>query len=132
LWNMNKVSILAILAAILANLACVMSAAQFPTPTPQAAPTLSPSPQPSATPTATPRATEAAADTVVVVRQPIVNVRSAAGGDPTGEYVYAGEKLTVLDTVMLDSGDEWVRIAEPAGWIFAGCLEGSERGCVAE
>jgi hypothetical protein len=126
-----RVSILAILAAILASSACVLSAAQVPTVTPTVSPR--PTPTPSAVPTDTPRATEAAAvNDTAIVRQVSVNVRSEPGGVATGEYVYQGQELTVLDTVMLENGDEWVQIAEPAGWIFSGCLEGSERGCVAE
>jgi hypothetical protein len=123
-----KVPILAILAAILANLACVMSAAQFPTATPPVSPSPSPVPTASAVP---PTATEEAARNIAVVRQVSVNVRDAAGGNPTGEYVYQGQELTVLEVVTLENGDEWVRIADPAGWVFAGCLEGSEKGCIA-
>lgn len=62
-----------------------------------------------------------------IVRQPIVNVRDAAGGTPTGKYIYAGQSVTILER----DGD-WIRIAEPPGWVFAGCLEGSERKCIAK
>lgn len=90
-------------------------------------PTLPPtaSPVPSAT-AATVSQTEIV-QTVAIVRQVSVNVRDAAGGDPTGEYVYAGDEVTVLEV----DGD-WVRIAEPSGWIWIGCLEDmSEKGCEA-
>jgi hypothetical protein len=122
---MNKVSILAILAAILANLACIMSAAQIPTATPP--PSASPSPVPTAT--STPRATEAAADTVAIVRQYSVyvhaepNVESVEVG-----WVNADDVVTVLECQ--EPGD-WCRIEEPAGWVYRGCLAGFEegRGC---
>jgi hypothetical protein len=105
-----------------------MSALQT-TVTPTAAPTSSP-PVPTAS-VVPPTATEEGARNIAVVRQVSVNVRDAAGGNPTGEYVYQGQELTVLEVVTLENGDEWVRIADPAGWVFAGCLEGSEKGCVA-
>jgi hypothetical protein len=107
------------------QLACLMSAAQIPTPTvPPPSATL---PPPAATGTPSAVATVEDVDTAIV-RQVSVNVRDAAGGDPTGEYVYAGDRLTVLEI----DGD-WVRIEQPAGWIFIGCLEGlSEKGCIAE
>jgi hypothetical protein len=121
----------ALIVLALSALACgqyVGTPTPVPTPTPPR-----PTPTPSAVPTDTPRATEAAAvNDTAIVRQVSVNVRSEPGGVATGEYVYQGQELTVLDTVMLENGDEWVQIAEPAGWIFSGCLEGSERGCVAE
>ena len=65
-------------------------------------------------------------------RKLLVVVRLNLDGDPTGEYVYAGDRVTVLATATDAEGGEWVRIAEPAGWIWAGCLEGSQRGCIAE
>jgi hypothetical protein len=115
----------------LASIACLMSAAQLETPTP--VPSLSPSATPAPTVTPTPHEPhEGDVSETAIVRQPTVNVRDAAGGDPTGDYVVAGQEVTVLETVTMENGDEWVRIAEPAGWIFAGCLEGSERGCAAE
>jgi hypothetical protein len=86
-------------------------------------------PSPTATVTRTPKASVTAEDvTIAIVRQPTVNVRDAAGGDPTGEYVTAGQEVTVLEV----EGD-WVRIADPAGWIFIGCLRDlSEKGCTAK
>jgi hypothetical protein len=122
--------VLAITVLALATLACGEYVATV-TPTPPAAsPPPSPTAPPSATPAATATATEAADAGVqtAIVRQPVVNVRDAAGGVPTGAYVYAGDTLTVLEV----DGD-WARIAEPPGWVWAGCLEGlSDRGCVAE
>jgi hypothetical protein len=119
---------LALIALAVLQSACVMSALQT-TVTPTAAPTSSP-PVPTAS-VVPPTATEEGARNIAVVRQVSVNVRDAAGGNPTGEYVYQGQELTVLEVVTLENGDEWVRIADPAGWVFAGCLEGSEKGCVA-
>ena len=99
------------------------------TPTPASTPT---APAASATippvPTGTPSAVATVEDVkIAVVRQPVVRVRDAADGDPTGEYITAGQSVTVLKI----DGD-WVQIAEPSGWVFIGCLEGmSEKGCVA-
>jgi SH3-like domain-containing protein len=123
-----------ILAAILTLILLSLACGQYVTPTP-AVSAVEPTPSPlPATPTrrAVPSATaEADVQTIAVVRQPVVNVRKAAGGDPTGEYVYAGQEVAVLETATIEGG-EWVRIADPEGWIFAGCLEGSQRGCIAE
>jgi hypothetical protein len=112
----------------LTSAACAI---QVPNSTPNALATprrTPPVPTASAVP---PTATEEDARNIAVVRQVSVNVRDAAGGNPTGEYVYQGQELTVLEVVTLENGDEWVRIADPAGWVFAGCLEGSEKGCIA-
>jgi hypothetical protein len=79
-----------------------------------------------ATPTAVPSASPAPlTDTVkvVVVRQASVNVRNAANGDPTGEYIYAGQSVTVLEI----DGD-WVHIAKPDGWVWRGCLSDNPDG----
>jgi hypothetical protein len=93
--------------------------------------TATPSPVPTARATVRPSAT-AEAESIAIVRQPVVNVRLEPGGDPTGEYVLEGQEVVVLEIVTDDNGDEWAKIAEPAGYIFAGCLEGSEKGCVAK
>jgi hypothetical protein len=123
---------IALIVLVAASLACGQRVlTPTPTPTAQPSPTASPTRTPVPTAEATASETETGGD-VAIVRQPTVNVRDAAGGDPTGDYVVAGQEVTVLETVTMENGDEWVRIAEPAGWIFAGCLEGSERGCAAE
>jgi hypothetical protein len=100
----------------------------LPTPTP------TPSPVPAtATRRAAPSATAEDVQTnSAVVRVPIVRVRVEPGGASVEQYVYAGQQVTVLETVTTEDGGEWVRIADPAGWIWAGCLEGSDKGCVAE
>jgi hypothetical protein len=95
-------------------------------------PTVTSTPAP--VPTATVKPTEASVTAqdvqTAIVRQPTVNIRDAAGGDPTGEYVTAGQEVTILETSV--DGD-WVRISEPAGWVWAGCLEGlNEKGCITE
>jgi uncharacterized protein YgiM (DUF1202 family) len=120
-----RVSILAILAAILASSACVLSAAQVPTATPTVSPPpASPTPTPAPTATERPRTTEEAADVqTATVRAALVNVRANPGGEVIGQ-VEAGQEVTVLET----DGD-WVRIE--GGWIWGGCLVGSDRGCEA-
>jgi hypothetical protein len=95
-------------------------------------PTVTSTPAP--VPTAPVKPTEASVTAqdvqTAIVRQPTVNIRDAAGGDPTGEYVTAGQEVTILETSV--DGD-WVRISEPAGWVWAGCLEGlNEKGCITE
>jgi hypothetical protein len=129
--NTRKV-LTTVLVLVLSSLAC-MEQVVTPTPTVSAvAPTPSLVP---ATPTrrAVPSATAEDVQTnSAVVRVPIVRVRVEPGGASTEQYVYAGQQVTVLENVTTEDGGEWVRIADPAGWIWAGCLEGSEKGCVAE
>jgi hypothetical protein len=122
----NSLIALGILA--LGVLACEMQVSPANQPLP---PQLSPVPSTAtAAPEPTVTATEAA-DTAVV-RQVSVNVRNAPGGDPTGEYVYAGQSVTVLEVVKDEQGDEWAKIADPAGYVYAGCLEGiNDKGCEA-
>jgi hypothetical protein len=107
---------------------CELDPSQCPSPTP-AASTRAPLPTPTAervTATFTPMIPVIVQ--TAIVRQVSVNVRDAANGDPTGEYVYSGDEVVILEI----DGD-WVRIQEPAGWVFIGCLENlSERGCIAE
>ena len=121
-----------ILALVSASLAC----GQYVTPTAEAVQIVTPTAPATLTPSATPTqpapSRTAEAGEVAVVRQVSVNVRIEPDGDPTGEYVYAGDRVKVLATATDAEGGEWVRIAEPAGWIWAGCLEGSQRGCIAE
>jgi hypothetical protein len=120
-----------VLVLVLSSLACMEQVATpAPAVSPSPAPTASPAPSATIAPSVTPRATaeDVQSATVAIVRQPTVNVRDAAGGDPTGEYVTAGQEVTVLEI----DGD-WVRIAEPEGWLFIGCLRDlSEKGCLAE
>jgi hypothetical protein len=117
-----------LLSLILVSLACQIQVPGAVTPSSSPTPPPSASPSPVPTLTATPRATEAAADTVAIVRQVSVNVRDEADGVPTGEYIYAGQEVTILEI----DGD-WVRIADPAGWVYIGCLENlSEKGCTAK
>lgn len=79
-------------------------------------------------PTVTATASETAQAQMATVKQPVVNVRDAKGGKPTGKYITAGQSVKIVEI----SGD-WVHIADPDGWIFIGCLDGlSEKGCQAE
>jgi uncharacterized protein YgiM (DUF1202 family) len=104
-----------------AQLACLMSAMQVPTTTPTPTPTATP------VPTATITPFPAAEDgQTAVVRAALVNVRSIPDGEVVGQ-VEAGQSVTVLEV----DGD-WVRIVDPDGWIFAGCLQGSSKGCIAK
>jgi hypothetical protein len=121
---------LAIGVLVLVSLACGQ---YVPTVTPTAQ--VTPEPQEVATQTATlpptPSPVPTAADVAdtVIVKQPIVRVRDAADGDPTGDYVTAGQEVNVLE--YSEDGD-WARIAEPPGWVWAGCLEGvNDKGCEA-
>jgi uncharacterized protein YgiM (DUF1202 family) len=95
------------------------------TPTPAVSETpSSPTPTPAPTATERPRTTEEAADVqTATVRAALVNVRANPGGEVIGQ-VEAGQEVTVLET----DGD-WVRIE--GGWIWGGCLVGSDRGCEA-
>jgi hypothetical protein len=52
-----------------------------------------------------------------------VNVRDVANGNPTGEYIYAGQSVTVLEI----DGD-WAHIAKPDGWVWRGCLSDNPDG----
>ena len=110
----------------LASLACMEQVATItPSPTPTASPTAPATPSPTAPPTAS--ATELS-EQVATVKQPVVRVRDAADGTPTGEYITAGQTVTIVQIV----GD-WVQIAEPEGWVFVGCLENlSKKGCIAD
>jgi hypothetical protein len=106
---------------VVMSLACAVPVGAPPTPS-----LIPATPTRRAVPSAT--AEDVQSVTIAVVRQPVVNVRKAADGDPTGEYVTAGQEVTVLEI----EGD-WVRIENPAGWIFIGCLRDlSEKGCIAE
>jgi uncharacterized protein YraI len=82
-------------------------------------------------PTATVTPFPAAEDgQTAVVRAALVNVRSSPDGEVVGQ-VEAGQSVTVLG--YSDDG-EWAQIeaAEISGWIFAGCLQGSSKGCTAK
>jgi SH3-like domain-containing protein len=118
--------LLTLLILALGTLACTQPVPNAPsaTPTPTATPV----------PTATVTMFPAAEDVnTAIVRQVSVNVRNAPDGDPTGEYVYAGQSVTVLEVVKDEQGDEWAKIADPAGYVYAGCLEGiNDKGCEAK
>lgn len=116
---------LALVALSLASWACNQ-------PVPGSA-TVSPTQILTATPTARPTATASPAPSedgeTAIVRQPVVRVRGAAGGLPTGEYVTAGQSVTILG---FDETGDWAQIENPPGWVWAGCLEGvNKKGCEA-
>jgi uncharacterized protein YgiM (DUF1202 family) len=109
---------------VLSSLACTQAVV---TPTPPAPTTLPPSPTPAAT--VTPQATGTALVDVqtAIVRAALVNVRANPGGEVVGQ-IEAGQEVEIVGT----DGD-WVQIADPAGWVWAGCLSGiNEKGCTAK
>ena len=122
---MNYRIIFALCVLMLSVLACGQYVG---TPTPAVtltptAPPLTPSPLPS--PTAQPTGTATDEARTAIVRAALVNVRAKPNGEVVGQ-IEAGQEVTILET----DGD-WVRIADPAGWVYIGCLEGlSEKGCV--
>lgn len=117
--------ILALMFLILAILACKKASpcdldpAACVTPTAASIESATPSPTP-APRTATP-APEATQSITADVMAAIVRVRVEPDGKPVTpeQYVYAGQSVTVLE--YSDDG-EWVRIAEPAGWVWRGCV----------
>jgi hypothetical protein len=121
---------LAVLVLTLASIACGQQVV-VTTPTIQADNTAQPITTPDNTPAApsllpTPTAEAETAE----VRAAVVRVRDAADGEPLmpEQYIYAGQSVTVLE---YSEDGRWARIAEPAGWIWAGCLVGAELGCEA-
>jgi hypothetical protein len=119
-----RVSILAILALILASLACQQAGAVA---------TFTPSPvPPSPVPTASAVPATATEEDVQTarVRQYSVNVHELAdAASAVTGWVYADDVVTVLEC----DGD-YCRIENPPGWIYRGCLTGYEegRGCEAK
>lgn len=122
---MKQKTILAILALILASMACGTYVTVTPDPT-AILPTVTLSPTlAELLPTATARVipTEQQAATIV---QPFVNVRSAPDGDVIG-FLRAGDMVSVLSCSEL-----WCEIETPAGYVWKGCLTiESELGCSA-
>jgi uncharacterized protein YraI len=119
--------LLSICCLVLSMLACaVQVGAPAPT-TPDNTPTSTATPVPTATVTPFPAAEDGQ---TAVVRAALVNVRSSPDGEVVGQ-VEAGQSVTVLG--YSDDG-EWAQIeaAEISGWIFAGCLQGSSKGCTAK
>jgi hypothetical protein len=116
----------ALIVLTLAALAC----GEFvgtPTPTPPA-PATSP-PSPTAAATVTPQATGTASADVqtAIVRAALVNVRANPGGEVVGQ-IEAGQEVEIVGCV-----DGWCEIAEPAGYVFQGCLSIADGlGCEAK
>jgi hypothetical protein len=124
-----RVPILAILALILASLACGQ---QIVTPAPTAQPSpLSPSatPAPTVTPTATPHEEHEEDVQTATVRAALVNVRT----EPEGEVV--GQLEAGTDVRVIECADGWCEVEadELTGWIFQGCLSIADgQGCEAK
>jgi uncharacterized protein YraI len=120
-----RVSILAILAAILAS-GCIMSAIAIPTLTPTVPPpTSTPSPAPArVTPSATAEDVQTA-----TVRAALVNLRAT----PDGEVI--GQLQAGTDVRIIECGADWCEIEADGmtGFVFIGCLSLADgRGCVAK
>jgi uncharacterized protein YgiM (DUF1202 family) len=109
-----KVPILAILALILASLACME---QIATATPTA--TLSPSPAPSATPTpeSTQTSVPAAQDVQTATIQATVYVRA----EPDASSPEIGSLTTGEVVEIVTCAGDWCQI-EPEGYVWRGCL----------
>jgi len=124
-----------ILAAILVLALGVLSCGQIvttPTPTAETTPTLrlptslpvrstqtgrqveAGPPLPTLTASPAPEATAWSA----TVRQPTVRVRQSPDGPETGDYLVAGQAVTILGCI-----DNWCYISSPyVGYVWAGCL----------
>jgi hypothetical protein len=128
-----RVSILAILAAILASSACVLSAAQVPTATPTVSPPpASPTPTPAPTATERPKAVEEDVQTVTI--RAVVYIRAEA--DPNSQDLGAletGAKVPALECV-----GEWCKIETEidgetvTGYVFRGCTSDNPDGLLCE
>lgn len=126
-----KKPILAILALILATLACTAHVAQaVPTDLP-----VSPTPDTGKTETATQEATVTAvasasieSEWIATVQLPTVNVRKAPGGAVI-DTLEAGDTVTILSC-----DGSWCKIEDPDGYIFRGCLSDNPKklGCQAK
>ena len=112
---------LAILALILASPACVVSA--FPV-TITSIPVLAPTVMLTATVLPSPTATLSPGLAQIVA--PTVNVRQTPDGAVIGT-LKAGDAVTVLRCGTDPEADDyrWCSIAEPAGWVWQGCLSGN-------
>lgn len=97
--------------------------------TPTAAPVTSPQPAPTATATPEPAdplptiSLTYAVYTSAYVLPSAVHIRKSAGGDPTGKYLYVGDRVVILLCL-----DDWCRIEarisgeQVRGWVWRGCL----------
>lgn len=53
------------------------------------------------------------------VRQPVVNVREEPNGDPTGDYLSAGDQVQIVEC-----SEFWCQISKPVkGYVWRGCLD---------
>ncbi len=123
---MRRPILAAILAAILASLACTQV---IVTPTPAPYNTL-PSIIVTAMQAPSPTAVPASTPWVAVVRQFRVYLHKSPDGEVyTDRWLVAGQRVEIVEI----RGD-WVRVAGPGGgWVFIGCLDGlSEKGCTAK
>lgn len=114
--------ILAILAAILASLAC-SQVVTTPTPAPSLVPTTTPTIIPTAT--LSPAPLIPVGNTAIVVK-PVVLIHKSAGSDELSDkWLEEGDEVEIIQI----DGD-WVQIKDPPGWVWIGCLEGlSNKGC---
>lgn len=123
----NTRAILAGVLLVLSALACsvpVRSQAVPTTPTTTVAATQEPTTTPVTTPITTPQSWTAS------VELPTVRVRALPNGDPTGDYLAAGDQVEILRCTV-----RWCQISKPVrGWVFRGCLSDNPKklGCEAE
>jgi uncharacterized protein YgiM (DUF1202 family) len=119
-----KVPILAILALILASLACME---QIATATPTA--TLSPSPAPSATPTpeSTQTSVPAAQDVQTATIQATVYVRA----EPDASSPEIGSLTTGEVVEIVTCAGDWCQI-EPEGYVWRGCTDNNPDALLCE
>ena len=126
-----KKTILAILAAILANLACVVSA--FPVTT-TSAPVITPVSDNIQDLYIIPSPTVTLSPDMAQIVAPTVNVRQTPDGTVIGT-LKAGDAVTVLGCGTDPEADDyrWCSIAEPSGYVWQGCLSINDGlGCEAK
>jgi hypothetical protein len=111
---MKPLYLVAVIAVLLLS-ACL----EIPTATPSATATMTPSP----VPTVTAQPTQAP---LTAVSRGTVWIRNSPGGKRTGEYLSAGDVVTVLSCQT-----DFCNIERPFGWVFRGCLKdlAEGRGC---
>jgi len=114
----------ALLVLVLVSLAC-MEPIVTTTPTTTPAPAVL-APTVTTTPTLLPSPTATLSPDVAQIVAPVVNVRAKPDGDVIGT-LKAGDAVTVLRCGTDPEADDyrWCSIAEPAGWVWQGCLSGN-------
>jgi hypothetical protein len=123
-----KVPFLTLLTLALASLACSLQVSSRVTNAEAALPT--PTPTALLTPTTTPTQELGDSSWTASVELPTVRVRALPNGEPTGDYLAAGDQVEILRCTV-----RWCQISKPfRGWVFRGCLSDNPKklGCEAE